>query len=201
MNARKRYHHGDLRNTLIEMATEMLVTDGVAALSLRKVAKRAGVSHNAPYMHFADKEGLLAAIAEEGFRRLTAAVDQAVAEAGDGWYARFQAGCCAYVQFALEHAEHLQVMIGSFAPAKYPSLATASWEALERLKLLIEAGQAAGQLRAGDSREMATVAWSLVHGIATIWAGGKMPAVVIGEREAPALTADFVGMLYGGLAA
>src|SRR6516164_3531446 len=66
----KPYHHGDLRHALIQAGLEMLSEGGAAALDLRKVARRAGVSHAAPYRHFADKQALVAAINEEGFRRL-----------------------------------------------------------------------------------------------------------------------------------
>src|SRR6266700_5995996 len=66
----KTYHHGDLRNALIQAGLEMLSESGAAALDLRKVARKAGVSHAAPYRHFADKQALIAAINEEGFHRL-----------------------------------------------------------------------------------------------------------------------------------
>ena len=67
MKPKDKYHHGNLRNKLIAIATELLSEEGAHSLSLRKISQRAGVSHNAPYMHFADKEAVLAAIAEEGF--------------------------------------------------------------------------------------------------------------------------------------
>jgi AcrR family transcriptional regulator len=73
-----KYHHGDLRGVLIAVATELLAEEGVHTLSLRKIAQKAGVSHNAPYMHFADKEAVLAAIAEEGFRLLSETVREAM---------------------------------------------------------------------------------------------------------------------------
>ena len=86
-----KYHHGNLRNALLAIATELLVEDGIQALSLRKMAQRAGVSHNAPYMHFADKEAVLAAIAEEGFRRLAIEVEAAISQAGQS--SRQQINC------------------------------------------------------------------------------------------------------------
>src|SRR5215467_12607566 len=71
------YHHGDLRAALIRAGLAILAEEGVQALTLRAAARRAGVSHNAPYRHFADKEALLAAIAEEGFIDLAARVEEA----------------------------------------------------------------------------------------------------------------------------
>ncbi|HRF96152.1 MAG TPA: helix-turn-helix domain-containing protein, partial [Aggregatilineales bacterium] len=79
MTTKNTYHHGDLRNALLVGATEMLAQEGVHGLSLRQVAKHIGVSHNAPYQHFPDKEALIAAIAEQGFIRLGEAMDDAVA--------------------------------------------------------------------------------------------------------------------------
>ena len=66
--AKKQYHHGDLKNALIHAGIAILAKEGVGGLSLRKVAARAGVSHAAPYAHFADKQALIAAISTEGFR-------------------------------------------------------------------------------------------------------------------------------------
>ncbi len=71
ISAKRGYHHGDLRAALLEAAREVLAKEGVEALTLREVARRAGVTHAAPYRHFADKEALLAAVATEGFAALT----------------------------------------------------------------------------------------------------------------------------------
>ena len=79
---RKTYHHGDLKNALIKAGVEILSQEGVEGLSLRKVAQRAGVSHNAPYSHFPDKQSLIAAISTEGFRQLYGELDAAVSAAG-----------------------------------------------------------------------------------------------------------------------
>src|SRR5262245_57255125 len=79
--ASKRYHHGDLRNALIQAGKTLLAEEGVAGLELRKVARAAGVSHAAPYRHFADKQALLAAIAEDGFYQLTEGMDAAIGQA------------------------------------------------------------------------------------------------------------------------
>src|SRR5882724_10802313 len=72
----KAYHHGDLRNALIEAGLELLSEGGASALDLRKVARKAGVSHAAPYRHFNDKQALIAAINTEGYHRLAAQIQQ-----------------------------------------------------------------------------------------------------------------------------
>ena len=96
------YHHGNLRNVLIEGALAAIAENGAANLSLRDVARRAGVSHAAPAHHFGDKRGLLTAIAVEGFDGLTEATSAA---AGD-----HVAGGLAWIRWALDHPAHYEVM-------------------------------------------------------------------------------------------
>jgi AcrR family transcriptional regulator len=194
------YHHGDLRNALIAAGVRMLATGGEQTLSLRQLAREAGVSHNAPYMHFADKEALLAAVAEEGFGLLAEQLNAALTAAGSDWPLRLQAGSWAYVQFALDHPAHFNVMFRDYELDQYPSYFKASLEALAILEALVVAGQAEGLVRAGDSRQLATLVWSLLHGLATILAGRKMPPVVMGDITPQALVAQQVQQLYAGLA-
>ena len=100
------YHHGDLRAAVLQAAGEILETEGLSGLSLREAARRAGVSHNAPYRHFADRESLLAALAAEGFGLLAAAQREAAAKIGLRGMGE------AYVRFALAHPERFQLMFG-----------------------------------------------------------------------------------------
>src|SRR3954465_1152574 len=97
-----RYHHGNLRRALIDGALAAIAEKGAAGLSLRDVARRAGVSHAAPAHHFSDKQGLLTAIAVEGFDGLTEATSAA---AGD-----HVAGGLAWIRWALDHPAHYEVM-------------------------------------------------------------------------------------------
>src|SRR3954451_21225511 len=96
------YHHGNLRRVLIDKALEAIADDGVAALSLRDVARRAGVSHAAPAHHFGDKAGVLTAIATEGFELLAGATRAASGDLLDRGLA--------YIRFAVEHPAHYEVM-------------------------------------------------------------------------------------------
>src|SRR5579871_5249220 len=98
----KPYHHGDLRHALIQAGLEMLSEGGAAALDLRKVARKAGVSHAAPYRHFADKQALVAAINEEGFRQLAERVQSTLQAAPDDAFEQLQGVARAYVLFAGE---------------------------------------------------------------------------------------------------
>ena len=100
MRPRKPYHHGHLEETLLETAIQLIGEVGPAGFTLREVARRAGVSHNAPYRHFADREKLLAAVAAQGFRELTQAMRDATqgqAEPLD----RLKVAGLAYIEFAL----------------------------------------------------------------------------------------------------
>ncbi|MEM8862692.1 MAG: TetR/AcrR family transcriptional regulator [Chloroflexota bacterium] len=193
------YHHGDLRNTLIAAGVKMISEQGEAAISMRKLAKEAGVSHNAPYMHFADKEALLAAIAEEGFHILTNYISQAIAEDQGDWMERLLAGCWAYVRFALEHPSHLNLMFRDYDPEKYPSLYEVSTGSLELLQKLIDAGQKLKLVIQGDSKQIATLIWSLLHGISVILAGRRMPPTVMGDNTPQELVDMFVSMMHKGL--
>ncbi|MFI5308928.1 MAG: TetR/AcrR family transcriptional regulator [Polyangiales bacterium] len=101
-----------LRERILQASVELIEVEGLAALSLREVARRAGVSHQAPYHHFADREAILGAIAEQGFRILRAALERAVAHGRDVHSAAESLAACgrAYVEFACEHPAHFRVM-------------------------------------------------------------------------------------------
>ena len=103
------YHHGNLKQALLEASLDIIRKAGPAAFTLREVARRAGVSHNAPYRHFRNKEELLAALAAEGFDRLTAAMTKA-AESASGALERFRSSGRGYVEFALRYPQHFAVM-------------------------------------------------------------------------------------------
>lgn len=103
------FHHGNLRAELLEQAETLLRTDGVDALSLRELARRAGVSHGAPRSHFVDRQALLDALAVRGFDRLTEAVHAAVESRGS-FPERFRRVGRAHVAFAVEHAALMELM-------------------------------------------------------------------------------------------
>jgi AcrR family transcriptional regulator len=161
------YHHGDLPRALLEAAVEAIAEVGPAAVSLRDLARRAGVSHAAPAHHFGDKAGLLTAVATDGFRRLAATLRETYQATGD-----FLEVGVAYVRFAVDYRAHFEVM---FRPELYhtddPELVQAREQA--RGLLYPPAAEAAnrpnGDLRAG------VAAWSLVHGLATLWLNQNLP--------------------------
>ena len=105
------YHHGNLRTALLDAAEDALFTEGMNKLSLRSIAKRAGVSHNAPYRHFKDKSALLRGIAQRGFEELHAAMDTAIAGPGSPEERLIEAGV-RYVQLGLTHPDRTRLMFG-----------------------------------------------------------------------------------------
>ncbi len=172
------YHHRDLRSALIKAAIELIAEKDVSSLSLREVARRVGVSHTAPYRHFANKQALLAAVAQEGFQGLTNALNSAIEEAPQHPWRRLEASGVAYVQYAIAHPSHYRVMFGSAGGDKgavYPCVVAASQQAFAILVNIITDGQMQGAIRPGEPKQLAWVAWSLVHGLAMLLIDGQLP--------------------------
>lgn len=168
------YHHGDLRRGLLDAALEMVRTEGVQQLSLREVARRAGVSHTAPYRHFSSKEALLAAVAEEGFLELERALRTA-AEKGRTPLEGLQRAGQAYVAFAMEHPGHFRVMFGPGASSQpYPELAAATESAFGVLVATLQACIDEGLVVDRPAAELAISAWSIVHGLAQLLLDGPL---------------------------
>src|SRR5882724_2288864 len=134
-NKKPTYHHGDLKNALIEAALAHIAREGARALSLREVARGAGVSHTASYRHFRNKESLLAAIAEQGFRRLSAMMRVAIQQHSGDPLAMLRASGVAYVEFGVHNPDHLQIMFSGLIGRHddYPELKSAGQEAYELL--------------------------------------------------------------------
>jgi AcrR family transcriptional regulator len=194
-----KYHHGDLRNTLIAIAIELLGEEGTHGLSLRKIAQRAGVSHNAPYMHFADKEALLAAISEASFRLLSIEVESAISTAGNSTRQQLMAASNAYVNFALDRPERLQVMFYPYDAVKYPRAIEASQLSLNRLFEIVKTGQENGSLIPGNTEEMTKAIWAMVHGIATISIAYQTNILASVNLSTEQSTAIFINLLLDGL--
>ena len=167
---RKNYHHGDLKNALIKAGINILAKDGVAGLSLRKVASKAGVSHAAPYAHFADKQALIAAISTEGYRRLYEHIQAAIAGyAGDPLRQLVEAAW-AYVDFVLTDPAHFKITFSGVIEKEkeHPAFVEMSQKSFKEVVMIVEACQAQGVLEAGPSDLVAVSVWSLVHGFASL---------------------------------
>jgi AcrR family transcriptional regulator len=169
------YHHGNLKQALIQAAVKVLAKMGPRAFTLREVARQAKVSHNAPYRHFRDKDELLAAVAGEGFDQLAESMITAAAPASNALQALELSGL-GYVRFALQWPEHFSAMFDySQDLSTYPEYAASGRRAFQVLLDNIVASQKAGHMPSGDPQPLALVAWSLVHGIAKLAIAKRLP--------------------------
>lgn len=177
----------NLRRDVIDAAVDIVVTEGVGALSMREVARRAGVSHQAPYHHFPDRAHVLGAIAEEGFATLTERLQQALAAPGDPLEASFRA----YVDTAVDFPGHFRVM---FRPelcdlSVHPG---AQHQANLAFSSLI---QLARRVAPGDYDEaaigtLAVALWSQAHGLATLIIDGPLGRTMPEITDTRRLIAD-----------
>ena len=212
--ARKRpdaYQHGDLRRALIQAGLKLLSEGGVAGLSLRAAAELAGVSHAAPYRHFRDKNALVAAIAEEGFRLLTAEMRAAISACGSSdLLARLRAAGAGYVTFAIRHPAYFRTIFGEVTYSEHETkpemqaLRAAGEEAYAVLRDLVGEGIRRGRLRAGDPDQLSLAAWSLVHGLSMLAISGQLSGLGADPADPASLqpvTAALVHLLETGIKA
>jgi AcrR family transcriptional regulator len=185
MPKKKTYHHGDLKNALIKAGVEILAKDGVSGLSLRKVASRAGVSHTAPYSHFADKQALIAAISTEGFRQLYERVNMVVEQYKTKPSRQLVEVAWAYVQFALDDRDRFKVMFSGVLEKErdYPEFVAEAQRNFQLVKMTVEANQAAGVLRSGPSDLVAMSAWGIIHGFIMLLLEGQISHTVLEQMS------------------
>lgn len=183
------YHHGRLRAALLTEAERTLRENGIEALSLRDLARQAGVSHAAPRRHFADRQALLDALAEAGFTRLADEVEAATDSAGEDYRARLHAAAAAYVRFATRDAALMELMF----TAKNAAGSSGPREAAERLFTvigdLIGQGQRAGRLPAGDPYRLQLLFGATLQGVAALVTSGRIP-----PEQADTLVTDAIAL-------
>jgi AcrR family transcriptional regulator len=172
MSGRRPYHHGNLRTALLDQAQQTVRERGVEQLSLRDLARQIGVSHGAPRRHFADRQALLDALAQAGFERLGSELRAAVEAAGDGFEERLRATAAAYVQFATEDADLLELMFAGKHRDPTGALADAANRAFAVMLDLIVQGQANGALQPGDPERVGLVLFATIQGIAALVTAG-----------------------------
>lgn len=169
------YHHGDLRAACVRAALELLEEEGTTALSLRAVARRAGVSPTAPYRHYPDRDALVSAVAAVGYREL--ADHLAAAHPSPSTPDELAAVAVAYVRFALERPALFRVMFGEPCDRDTGERVAATTAISEYLGAIV-----ARSFPGSDPGSMSTAIWALVHGLAVLHLDGKLdtstPAVV-----------------------
>ena len=175
------YHHGNLRETLLQSALTLLAKGSADTLSLRKVAKHAGVSHGAPYRHFKDKEALLAAVAEQGFHTMAALMQQAIATLKDPEdpVAQLRALGQSYLTFAINHPTHFGLMFGPCFQHDdaHQGVHKAGQSCFDMLLGCVRQAIASGSLPPGSPEDMALGYWSLVQGAASLHIHGMLVGV------------------------
>ncbi|HEX7489321.1 MAG TPA: TetR/AcrR family transcriptional regulator [Anaeromyxobacteraceae bacterium] len=197
------YHHGDLRNALLVTALRLVSERGPEGFSLREAAREVGVSPGAAYRHFTDRAALLAALAADGHVRLAEAMERALSHVpgAPGSRARTVASLLAlggaYVEFAVAHAPHFQVMFGPCQDAEAsPCSAVTGRDAfgilVDALDGLVRAGAVTPEARAGAE----ITVWSAVHGLATLQVDG---ALAFAPAERAAAVRNVARLLLAGM--
>jgi AcrR family transcriptional regulator len=183
------YHHGNLREALLEAAERSL---GNGELSLRELAREVGVSHAAPRRHFSDKQALLDALAEDGFERLGRELDEAMAATGGSLRERLGAFARAYVHFATEHSALLDLMFAG--KHRTDTLYAAANRAFAAPLALFAAAQASGEIVAGDTERVGIVALATLQGLASLANNG-----MLGDDDLDQVVEEAVDRLVLGL--
>ena len=164
--------HGDVRRLVLNAAIAIIELEGAESLSMREVARRAGVSHQAPYHYFGDRSGIFAAISEEGFTGLA----QAFRDVHETEMPATKAGFIAYLNFAREHVGHFRVMFRNdiCGVATHALTQTAADSAFDELRLMVS--RITGpEIDPNKAFTFAAMLWSLSHGLATLVIDGPLP--------------------------
>lgn len=198
----KPYHHGSLRQALLDAALDIIAEGGLSALTLRQAASRAGVSHAAPKRHFSSVTDLYCALAEDGYRQLSAYLMERVNKKTSATPTQAIAVLgVAYVEFAISHPALFRAMFHAAVadrPTPHP-LDAAAGATLDVVVSAIERCQAAGEIRQGPARDMALVAWSLVHGLAVLAVDRQLADRGFSSEDPIKLARELVQQLYLGL--
>lgn len=199
MNAatKQGYHHGALREALVDVAAEVASTEGREKLSLRRLARRVGVTHAAVYRHFKNKDALLSAVADKGFASLDEAMGAALTTArGRSARERFRALGAAYVKFAIDQPTLFHLMFrretvtGESGELKLPDLAQRPF-----MRVALEVGAMLAEAGSTRSPQLVTLTlWSAMHGFAALWIQGPM-VLQSGETEPDALVEHMAELL------
>lgn len=198
LHPKDQYHHGDLKNALLQAAETLLAETGAAGLSLRAMAKAAGVSHTAPYRHFKDKAALLRALAQAGFERLRLAINAAADAVPHDAGQKLIAAGGAYVTLAVRNPELTRLMFGGVTEPGDDDASHAADAAFESLVWIITAGVQAGAFRDRDPYELALVAWTSMHGLAMLIAAGLLQVDAGDEAQVDTLVRSVAqNLLYG----
>lgn len=190
MHVKRRYHHGSLKQALVDAAIEILAEGGPSALTLTEAARRAGVTPAAPYRHFSGRDALLAEIARQGFETFGARIEAAWDEGRPDAKSAMGAMCAAYLKFAREEPGLYAAMFGQAATLADPGAGGAADHALEILWRAVVAWLQQARAPAQGARHVALQVWALAHGVAMLTISGHFD---------PGKTADPAAVLEGAV--
>jgi AcrR family transcriptional regulator len=182
------YHHGDLKRTVIETALAMLGEEKGWQFTLREVARRAGVSHAAPYKHFLDKSALLAELATLGFNQLRDEIADALRRPLRSARAEFLAAAKAYIHFGTANPSLYRLMFSADVDKKaFARLDEAGAAAFAELLGILERGQQGGAFKKQPVRGQAAATWALVHGFTLLAIDGQLLPDKVGAKPIDAV--------------
>jgi AcrR family transcriptional regulator len=190
MHVKRRYHHGSLKQALVDAAVEILAEGGPSALTLTEAARRAGVTPAAPYRHFSGRDALLAELARQGFETFGARIEAAWDEGRPDAKSAMRAMCGAFLKFASEEPGLYAAMFGQAATLADPGAGGAADHALEILWRAAVAWLQAAGAPAQGARHLALQIWAVAHGVAMLTISGHFD---------PAKTADPAAVLEGAI--
>ncbi len=198
---KEKYHHGNLRQALIDAGQQLLIEKGINGLSLRETAKAVGVSHTAPYRHFKDKDMLLAAVAEAGFEQLAEALQNAAESCPDDPEKQLTEAAVTYVKLAITHIEMHQLMFGNILneDSMSESMLEKKQLAFNTLFKIIENGQKQNIYIEAETLELAVAAWSLMHGYAMLISSGQLRQAATSLMQIETLARAVTTHLVNGL--
>ncbi|WP_280386061.1 TetR/AcrR family transcriptional regulator [Nocardia wallacei] len=201
-STKDRYHHGALREELLRTSLRLIEAEGLPAVSLRRVAREAGVSPGAPYHHFADRTALLAALSTRGFELLRAELISAVGAAANP-SDRLTAIADTYIRFAREQPAYFRLMFRPelSRPEKHPDTMAAGDAAFTVLTDAVAEATRAGVLPAAEADTLAMAIWALSHGLAALTVDGQLTKRAAKMHTDPAALSDRITRMFTGLIA
>jgi len=191
---RSSYHHGNLREALLDRAERKLEVAGTHGLSLRELARELGVSHGAPRPHFADKQALLDALAVRGMERLGAALDESLGTAEGSFVDRLTVFATTYVDFATSHPAMLELIFAGKERPDAAELREANDRTFAAPQALIAAARATGEIDSDDPDRTAMAVLAMLQGLASLVTSG-----MLGNREIDVVVSGAIHTLTEGL--
>jgi AcrR family transcriptional regulator len=195
----EKYHHGHLREALIDAACEQIAQEGAIALNLSKLAQKIGVSQPAVYRHFPNKQALAISVAQRGLEQLTEALRQATQDVESEPFEGIRAITQAYIGFALNHPEITRMMFSMKERTVEPDLHNASKAAAVPIFCIVEAAKRGDRLRHNDVEQTVRIIWATMHGLAMLLMDEQMPLVTQSPSELSAYIEATARTLHVGL--